>query len=371
MKLITGVSFRQFADEIKHQNRHIICYGAGLVAMATEHIFQEEHIAERVCCFIDRDVSKHGTSIRYDGRSIKIFNIDDLLCMDLTDKVLLISLEVFGAVLDALDGYVELAGLPCYIFTEINKSYIAEKGVHVEGKPTGEQEIPKIIHYAWLGGGIMKEDVLRCIDSWKTYCPRYEFVCWTEDNYDVFQNRYMRESYEAGQYAFTADFLRLDVLYKHGGVYLDVDVELLRSLDDFLCNRAFAVYLEWAMPTFAVSGCVAGTPIFREMRDEPRANMSFFDETGRFNQKISSYYEVEILSRYGFRKNFSPQTIAGMRMYPPSAVATNGRLGANAPITSDTYAVHYCYRSWAGQNRQEEIDKTTIYAKKMWIKKKC
>jgi len=36
-----------------------------------------------------------------------------------------------------------------------------------------------------------------------------------------------------------ADILRLEVLYRHGGVYVDTDVECLRSLDDVLAGESF------------------------------------------------------------------------------------------------------------------------------------
>ena len=91
--------------------------------------------------------------------------------------------------------------------------------------------IPKVIHYCWFGKGKMPKLAEKCIESWKTYCPDYKIVCWTEENFDIQENRYAREAYEAGKWAFVSDYARLKVLYEEGGVYLDTDVELLKPLD--------------------------------------------------------------------------------------------------------------------------------------------
>ena len=91
--------------------------------------------------------------------------------------------------------------------------------------------IPKVIHYCWFGGNEMSELEKKCIESWKTQCPDYEIIRWDETNYDVTKNLYMQQAYAAKKWAFVSDYARLDILYQHGGIYLDTDVELLQSLN--------------------------------------------------------------------------------------------------------------------------------------------
>ena len=57
--------------------------------------------------------------------------------------------------------------------------------------------IPKIIHYCWLGGAEKSESILRCIASWKKYCPDYQIKEWNENNLDITSNRYTQQAYEA------------------------------------------------------------------------------------------------------------------------------------------------------------------------------
>ena len=48
-------------------------------------------------------------------------------------------------------------------------------------------EIPKLIHYCWFGGNELPDLALKCIESWKKYCPDYEIIEWGLD-YQVLQH---------------------------------------------------------------------------------------------------------------------------------------------------------------------------------------
>ena len=56
--------------------------------------------------------------------------------------------------------------------------------------------IPKVIHYCWFGGQPLPESVLKCIESWRRFCPDYEIKQWSEENYDVNKIQYTKEAYE-------------------------------------------------------------------------------------------------------------------------------------------------------------------------------
>ena len=99
--------------------------------------------------------------------------------------------------------------------------------------------IPKKIHYCWFGRGTMPELAKKCIASWKRYCPDYEIIEWNEDNFDITSNAYVHEAYENRKFAFVTDYVRLYVMYTQGGIYMDTDVEVVRSLDEFLIHEGF------------------------------------------------------------------------------------------------------------------------------------
>ena len=99
--------------------------------------------------------------------------------------------------------------------------------------------IPKKIHYCWLGYGEKPKLVQKCIGSWKTYCPDYELIEWNETNVDIKMNAYVQWCYENRKYAFLSDYIRLLIVEKHGGIYFDTDVEVIKKMDDLLYNEAF------------------------------------------------------------------------------------------------------------------------------------
>lgn len=57
--------------------------------------------------------------------------------------------------------------------------------------------IPKIIHYCWFGKKPKPVKTEEYILSWKKYCPDYEIREWNESNFDINENAYCREAYEA------------------------------------------------------------------------------------------------------------------------------------------------------------------------------
>lgn len=99
--------------------------------------------------------------------------------------------------------------------------------------------IPKKIHYCWFGRGEKPKLAQKCIASWKKLCPDYEIIEWNEDNFDVNTNEYTKMCYEQKKYAFLSDYVRLLVVYEHGGLYFDTDVEVVKSFTPFLNYKAF------------------------------------------------------------------------------------------------------------------------------------
>ncbi len=102
--------------------------------------------------------------------------------------------------------------------------------------------IPKVIHYCWFGGNKKPDIVIRCIESWKRFCPNWEIHEWNETNLDVLSVPYMKEAYEKKKWAFVSDVARLLIIYQYGGVYLDTDVELLDSIESWINNEAFYIF---------------------------------------------------------------------------------------------------------------------------------
>lgn len=127
--------------------------------------------------------------------------------------------------------------------------------------------IPKKIHYVWFGKGEKNERVKHCIESWKKYLPDYEIIEWNEDNFDINYNDFTKKAYENKKWAYVSDVARLYILYNEGGIYMDTDVEVYKSLDEFLNQEGFIGFEDIHYLSTATIGCEKGNPIIKYLLD--------------------------------------------------------------------------------------------------------
>ena len=72
-----------------------------------------------------------------------------------------------------------------------------------------------------------------------------------------------------------SDYVRLDIVSKHGGVYFDIDVELVKPIDDLLSYSAFFalerkscnIHGEHLVNTGLGFGAVAGHEVLEKLKD--------------------------------------------------------------------------------------------------------
>lgn len=209
--------------------------------------------------------------------------------------------------------------------------------------------IPKIIHYCWFGGKPLPGKVRKCIASWAKYFPGYEIRQWNESNFDVDAIPYTSEAYRHKKYAFVSDYARFYILYHHGGLYFDTDVEVIRPMDDILAHGAFMGIEHTLSGTGVNPGLgMAAEPqmtLYKEVVDHYAA-LHFINENGWQTLTTVVKHTTDVLSRSGFIPENRMQQIAGIRIYPndwfnPLDDAT-GRL----TITENTRSIHHYAKTW-------------------------
>ena len=93
--------------------------------------------------------------------------------------------------------------------------------------------IPRIIHQTWLGPDPLPEDDARWVETWRAHHPEWEHHLWTDANLP--EGLVRNEGYELIRHPVErSDILRLELVYRFGGVYVDTDVECLRPIDPLL-----------------------------------------------------------------------------------------------------------------------------------------
>ncbi len=211
--------------------------------------------------------------------------------------------------------------------------------------------IPKVIHYCWFGKSEMPDEFKGYIETWKKFCPDYEIKLWDESNYDISKNEYMREAYALKKWGFVSDFARLDIIYNEGGIYLDTDVELVRSLDELLEKEAFCG-IETGSPNVASGlgfGAEKAHPIIKRMMDE-YSGLKIVDEEGNLNLILCPVLNTKPLLEMGYAPSDDIQTIyyegSSITVYPnvyfcPKDFATN-----NVAVDERTFSIHHYAATW-------------------------
>ena len=207
------------------------------------------------------------------------------------------------------------------------------------------EKIPKIIHYIWLGGNPLPKIAEKCIESWKKFCPDYEIKRWDETNLDVNKYQFTKDAYEAKKFAFVSDVFRTEILYNEGGIYFDIDVELIKSLDEILTD------VDCVMGFETSNLLNPGLFIASKQGNQDLENiLKIYEETKFDLNKLMTLTVCEIFTKYyeskGLIREDKTQQLKNTKYYSseyfsPIDVVTNKK-----KLTKNTHSIHWYNASW-------------------------
>ena len=191
--------------------------------------------------------------------------------------------------------------------------------------------IPKILHCCWFRGpkSTLAE---KCLASWRRFAPDLEI-----------REHSAAEGERSLVPAFWSDRERFRALYRDGGVYFDVDVELVAPIDRFLDR-------EWCAGEWLPDGSVRANPgggIALEPRSAiAKAMLDYYDAHG-----LDPRHTVgEILAGILSSPSLTPHA-ANFEILPPevfSPIDCAGRLHR----TAATCGIHHYAMSWTPRWRR-------------------
>ncbi|ATD54281.1 glycosyltransferase family 32 protein [Clostridium chauvoei] len=219
----------------------------------------------------------------------------------------------------------------------------------------GKSGIPKIIHYCWFGRGEKSELANRCIESWKKNLDGYKIMEWNEDNFDISANLYIKEAYDKGKYAFVSDYVRLDILFKYGGIYLDTDVEILSDFNALLDSNAFLGFEDDELISTATIGARKNNIIIKNWLDT--YNNRRFIKNGRESELTNVRVVTDILLNHGLKQDNRIQnllndeiTIYSNDFFSPLKIGSS-----NPKVTHNTIAIHWFEGTWLTPQKKVKI----------------
>jgi mannosyltransferase OCH1-like enzyme len=170
--------------------------------------------------------------------------------------------------------------------------------------------IPLVFHQIWLGEAPFPYAVER--ESWHRFHPKWQHRLWTER--DLPGDLELAEAAnQLRQPAERADILRLELLHRHGGVYLDADFECLKPIDPLL--EGVSCFL----------GLVPGHPLLARAMAEVRPRETY----GPVDREGTGPLLLERI-RHG---------VDGITLFEPNVFYATEREQAE-------YAFHLSARSW-------------------------
>lgn len=201
--------------------------------------------------------------------------------------------------------------------------------------------IPRKIHYCWFGQTPLPLQAKRCLASWAYHLPDYELVRWDESSFDPMRHHFTAAAYQTRYFAFVADYVRMLALRQQGGIYLDVDVEVLASFDPLLQDDFF-IGLE-NIKRFATS--IIGAKAEHWL---PEQMLLFYDKTtfdSDDRKRLVNVNEVSrLLMAHGFSGNGGDEILGNERVLAIGTLAKTRR--GQAPTGIRPLSRHWYAASW-------------------------
>lgn len=232
--------------------------------------------------------------------------------------------------------------------------------LHQEEDIQRKNRIERKIHCCWFSGEDKPEKYQKCIDTWKRVCPEYEIIEWNAATYDCQKNLFVKQAYERKQWAFVSDYARLDVVYQHGGIYIDMDVELIKNFEPLLQFEAFFNYgMRHMVELGSGFGGVRHNLFIKSLLDL-YDGAAFLDMDGK--PQVEKYVQPRWINdsfrQEGFRLNGDLQIVKDMLLLPRRYYTPKDDFFlCNCLQCEETRGIHHFNSEWKPQEYLEQRGK--------------
>ncbi len=346
MLRIKNMGPKAFKNYIK--DKRVIIFGAG---RALESCFDIYFNCIKSGLIVDNNKHIWGKKISYNDKDYEIFPphkiIEEVQNNGKGGIVCFITSSIYAAeIIEELDRVRELEGMECFVRALVSdtKEWLPDYEF-----TRGKSLIPKKIHYVWLGGGELPDEYKKNIETWKNNNPDYEFIQWNEETYDLDKYSYVREAYEAKEWAFASNLIRFDVIYKYGGIYLDTDVEVRKSMDCLLNDEAFfGMGRADSVNVGGGFGACANHPLIKNIFSLLSTSHFITTEGKKKNIPLHSIIHP-IIREWGFTIENCYQNVKGVALYPKEVFSPVSIYGYEDYYSDKTISVHKENGSWKNE----------------------
>jgi len=209
--------------------------------------------------------------------------------------------------------------------------------------------IPKILHIIWLGPKVPPMVSKGCMRSIAEQLPDWEIKLWTDKDIQLLdlQNRQYFE--EETNYGAKSDILRYELLYKFGGVYIDIDIEVVKSLTQL--NHAYEFYAgleagdNEAIIGNSIIASIPGHPIMKDCIDQIKEHRYQMVDWKVVDRTGPKHFEQSVLrgSQHCDQGKF---ILFPKSFFYPISHCNRTEKNLQRYIKNETYCIHHWAGSW-------------------------
>lgn len=259
---------------------------------------------------------------------------------------------------------------------------IYEKNVPSKVAVGQNPKIPKIIHQIWLGPNLPPATCAEFQETLRRLHPDWEYHLWSEaeleelklDSWDIVE--------KSQNWAEKSDIIRSDLLDRFGGVYMDVDFDMYKSLNELHEKYDFYAGMEYPHKIattnnrvwvgISIMGARPGHPIIQNWKRRIRScwddvdlryssqverviNHTFFNFTHAVMQEIDQPGNTDMLFPatyfYPIGQHFAAKRHHFFREWREKFYEVLEKYGLKAPRAfshpyPETIGVHYWQNTW-------------------------
>jgi len=196
--------------------------------------------------------------------------------------------------------------------------------------------IPKIIHYCWLSKDPIPENLQKYMETWKEKLQGYEFLLWNFERFDINSSLWVKQAFEAKKYATACDYIRLYAVYNYGGIYLDMDIEVIKSFDELLDNEYMIAYEDNKSKNVEAGcfGAIKGTQFIKSC-------LEYFKDREFNEETIVNGYSLPKIMKEVYSKESLDISFYSQDYFTAKSFRT-GKI----TMTDNTHSVHHFAGSW-------------------------
>ena len=168
-----------------------------------------------------------------------------------------------------------------------------------------QADIPKKIHFIWLGSEKLDHTAQKRIKNWMKYHPEFQFYLWTDQKHDLSIDNLeiksvdiknfpqIEREYNLSQnFGERAHLLKFAILENYGGIYAEADCQINRSIAPFIKDPFFIGLAKESIPIIGtyshvgqhILGSEANHPLLNQVleqikQDYDRIGASFVSDS--------------------------------------------------------------------------------------------